>query len=173
MFFDVEIKQDTCDWWNYKSNGNKKKKKKKKKSENNVFRSKQKTNGVPTNIIIGVKARKKVRLMFSRPKYIKNGKCYVFSGYKERNNVPFVFLECKLKKDRCGWYFFNLNWSKTIETIYLERRKQQTNDGRRFSMLKSLGKGNNCIIGLCQQTSQVQCMCLALENLKRTSKKIQ
>ena len=38
---------------------------------------------------------------------------------------------------------------------YLERRKQQTKDGRRFSMLKSLGKGNNCIIGLYQQTSTV------------------
>ena len=56
---------------------------------------------------------------------------------------------------------------------YLERRKQQTKDCRRFSMLKSLGKGNNCIIGLYQQTSQVQCMYLALENLKIRSKKAQ
>ena len=56
---------------------------------------------------------------------------------------------------------------------YLERRKQQTKDGRRFSMLKSLGKGNNCIIGLYHQTNQVRCMYLAFENLKTRSKKVQ
>ena len=109
--------------------------------------------------------------MFSRPKYIKNGKCYVFSGYKERNNVPFVFLECKLKKDRCGWYFFNLNWSKTIETIYLERRKQQTNGGRRFTILKCLGKGNICITGLCQQTSQLQCYVFSVQKPQKKKQK--
>ena len=62
-----------------------------KKSDNNVFRSKQTTNKVPTNIITPFKVRKKVRLKFLRPKYIKKRKCYVFSGYKERNKVLLFF----------------------------------------------------------------------------------
>ena len=73
-----------------------------KKSENTVFRSKQKTSKVPANIITGFKVTKKVRFMFSRPKYIRKGRCHVFSGYKTRNTVPFIFLDCKLKKDSYG-----------------------------------------------------------------------
>ena len=38
-------------------------------------------------------------------------------------------------------------------------------------MLKRLRKGNNVIIGLCQQTGKVQCMYLAFKNPKIISKK--
>ena len=57
------------------------------------------------------------------------GKCYVFSGYKERNKVLFLFPECRLQKDRYGSYMFNLKCCKTVETTYLEKRKK-TNKGR-------------------------------------------
>ena len=28
------------------------------------------------------------------------GKCYVFSGYKQRNKVHLVYLECRLQQDK-------------------------------------------------------------------------
>ena len=34
------------------------------------------------------------------------GKCHVFSGYKQRNKVCLVYLECKLQKDRYGWRIY-------------------------------------------------------------------
>ena len=144
-----------------------------KKRKNYVFRSKKTTNKVPPNMITGLQVGKKIRLMFWRPEYIMKGKCYVFSGYKERNKVLFLFPECRLQKDRYGSYMFNLKCCKTVETTYLERRKKQIKDGRRFSNLKCLQKGNNCFIGLCQQTNQVKCIYLALKNLKSRGEKVQ
>ena len=47
----------------------------------------------------GFTARKKVRVMFSRPKDSMKGKCYVFSGYKQKNKVRFVNLDYKLEHD--------------------------------------------------------------------------
>ena len=85
--------------------------------------------------------------------------------------MPFVFLEFKLEKDKCGSYIFNLKCCKTEETTYLEERKQQRNYSRRFSMLRCLAKGNN--IGPCQQTRKVQCMYLALIHLKIISINVQ
>ena len=38
-------------------------------------------------------------------------------------------------------------------------------------MLKYLRKGNNCVLGASQQTNKVQCMYLALKDLKIRSKK--
>ena len=76
--------------------------KKKKKGKIAYLRSKQTIKKIETNIITGFKFKKKVRLMFSRPKYTMKGKCYVFSGYQERKRVPFVSLECTLQKDRYG-----------------------------------------------------------------------
>ena len=84
-----------------------------------------------------------------------------------------MFLKFKLKKDKCGSYIFNLKCWKTEEATYLEESKQQRNYSRRFSMLRCLEKGNNFIIGPCQQTRKVQCMYLALINLKISSKNVQ
>ena len=49
------------------------------------------------------------------------GKCYVFSGYKQRIQV----LECKLKEDRYSWCIFKLKLQKTVDKTYLEPTKQQ------------------------------------------------
>ena len=40
-------------------------------------------------------------------------------------------------------------------------------------MLMCLRKGNNCIIGLCQETSKVQRMYLAIKNMKISTRKSQ
>ena len=53
--------------------------------------------------------------------------------------------------------------------MHLQKSKQQASY-RCFSMLKWFWKANNSIIELYQQTSNVQCMYLALKNLKVTSK---
>ena len=47
------------------------------------------------------------------------GKCYVFSGYEQRNKVCFVYLECKLQQDRYGWCIFKLKCQKAVETKQL------------------------------------------------------
>ena len=73
-----------------------------KNSRDNIFRSTETTKNVPRNIISGFEVRKKVRLMFSRPKDSMKGKCYPFSGYKERNKVPLVYFGCKLQQDSYG-----------------------------------------------------------------------
>ena len=59
------------------------------------------------------------------------------------------------------------------EKKYLEQRNQQTNDSKRFSILKCLEKGNNSIIGPCQQARKVRCMYLLLKNLKISSENVQ
>ena len=41
--------------------------------------------------------------MFRKPNDGMKGKCYVFSGYKQKNKVFLVYLEKKLQQDRCGW----------------------------------------------------------------------
>ena len=53
------------------------------------------------------------------------GKCYVFSGYKQRNKVCLVYLEWKLQQDTYGWGILKLKCKKTVEKIYLEISKQQ------------------------------------------------
>ena len=73
----------------------------------------------------------------------------------------------------CLSYILNWKWHKTAEKKYLEQRNQQTNDSKRFSILKSLEKGNNSIIGPCQQAGKVQCMYLVLIHLKISSKNVQ
>ena len=44
-----------------------------------------------------------------------------------------------------------------VEKTYLETSKQETRYHTSFSMLKFLKKRNNIIIGLFQQTTEVQC----------------
>ena len=98
MFFKGKIQQDRCRQCNYKLSSKKKKKLKKIA----YLRSKQTIKKIETNIITGFKLKKKVRLIFSRAKYIMKGKCYVFSDYQEIKRVPFLSLECTLQKDRYG-----------------------------------------------------------------------
>ena len=40
--------------------------------------------------------------MFSRPKNNMKDKYYVFSDYKQRNMMCFVYLECKRQQDSYG-----------------------------------------------------------------------
>ena len=43
-----------------------------------------------------------MRLFFWMPKENMKGKCYVFSGHKKRNNISWMYLECKLEQD--SWF---------------------------------------------------------------------
>ena len=52
-------------------------------------------------------------------------KCYVFSGYKERNKACLVYLDYKLQKDSNGSPIWKLKCRKTAERTYLETSKQQ------------------------------------------------
>ena len=94
----------------------------------NVFRSKQTINSVLPKIFRGFEARKKVRLMFWRPKDSMKGKCYLFRDYKQRNKARLVYLECKQQQDIYGWCIFNIKYRKILERTYLQKRKQQTRD---------------------------------------------
>ena len=51
------------------------------------------------------------------------GKCYVFSGYKQRHMVYFVYLESKQQQDSYGSCTFKLKCQKTVEGTYLETIK--------------------------------------------------
>ena len=67
--------------------------------------------------------RKDVPIDVVKGKRIMKEKCYVFAGYKQRNNVWLIYLECKLQQDRYGWRIFKLKLQKTAERRYLERTK--------------------------------------------------
>ena len=66
-----------------------------KNSRNNVSKRKQTTNKVLHNIFRGLELRAEVPLMFQRPKSSMKSRSYVFSGYQQRNQVCFVYLDCK------------------------------------------------------------------------------
>ena len=131
MFFEVKMQQDRYRWWNYKLNW-------KKPSRNDVFRGKLATSKVPFKIFKGLEVRKNVQLMFWRPKSSMKGKCYVFSGDKQRNKACFVYLECKLQQDTYGWYIFKLKCQKTVEKTHLESRKLQKKVPLMFLEIKRL-----------------------------------
>ena len=63
--------------------------------------------------------------MFWKANDSMKGKCYLFSGYKQRKNLCLVYLECKQQQDRYGWCIFKLKYHKTVEGTYLETSKQQ------------------------------------------------
>ena len=63
--------------------------------------------------------------MFWRSKDSMKGKCYVFSGHKQRNKVSLVYLESELQQDRYGWIIFKLKCQKTVERTYLETSKNK------------------------------------------------
>ena len=88
-----------------------------KNSRTNVITSKQTTNKVAPNIFRRFKVTKKVRLGFRNSKDSMKSKCYDFSGYKQRNNVNLVYLECKLQQDSYDWGIFKLKSRKMINKI--------------------------------------------------------
>ena len=96
------------------------------KNRKNIFSSKQTTNRVAPNIFKGFEVRKKVGLMFWRPKETMKAKCYVFIGYKQRNKVNLVYSECKLQQYTYGWCTFYVKCQKTVERTYLEPSKKRT-----------------------------------------------
>ena len=59
-----------------------------------------------------------------------------------------------------------------VEKTYLKTSKQETRHHTSFSMLEFLQKRSNIIIGLFQQTTEVQCIYLALKTLEISSKKV-
>ena len=83
-------------------------KKKNSNSRNNVFKRKQRRNKVPPKIFRGFEVRKKTRLMVWKQKDTMKSKCYVFSGYKQRNKVFLVYLECKLQEDSYDFCIFKI-----------------------------------------------------------------
>ena len=60
-----------------------------------------------------------------------------------------------------------------VESTNLKTRKQQTRSSSNLMMLNSFEKGSNIFSGLCEQTNKVQCMYLAFETIKITTKKDQ
>ena len=142
------------------------------KRRNNVFRSKETTNRVPPKIFGSLKIRKKVPLMFWRLQESMKGKCYVFSRYKQWNKVCLVYFECHLHQDRYDWCIYKLKCQKAVERTYVETSKQQTTYRWCFQTLKWLPKGDNCVFGLCHQTSKVQCIYVASENYKISCKNL-
>ena len=43
------------------------------------------------------------------------GKCYIFSGYKKRNNVRLIYLKCKPRQDSWFMHFQLYNAGKRKE----------------------------------------------------------
>ena len=66
------------------------------KNKKHLFRSKQTKNKVPPKIFTGLKVRKKVKLMFSKPKDCMKGKRYVLRDSKKRIKMPLMFLDVKV-----------------------------------------------------------------------------
>ena len=77
-----------------------------KKNKNIVLRSPLTTKKVPSKMFRGFKVRKKVRLMFSRPKDSMKGKRSVLRSHKQRIKVLMVYLERKLQQYSYRWCIF-------------------------------------------------------------------
>ena len=54
---------------------------------------------VPPNIFRRLELRKKIRLIFQRPKDSMNGKYYGLRGYRQKDKVCLVNLQSKLEED--------------------------------------------------------------------------
>ena len=63
--------------------------------------------------------------MLWTPKDGIQGKCYIFSQYKQRNKVSLVYLLYKLQEERYGLNIFKLKCNKTVERTYSETMKPQ------------------------------------------------
>ena len=105
-----------------------------------------------------LKRREKLRLSFWRPKNTMKRKCYVVSGYKQRNKVFLVYLKCDCEQHRYGWCLFKLKLKKTVDKTYLETSKTHLRCRSCFRMLKCLQWGNNWAFRLLQETTMVQWM---------------
>ena len=99
--------------------------KRQKNSANNISTSKKTRKKRPPKLFRGFEGRKKVQLMFSRPKNNMKGKCYSFSDYKQRNKVCLVFLKWKMQQDSYCWYISRLKSKKMVERTYLETSKEE------------------------------------------------
>ena len=82
---------------------------------NNVFSRKHTPNKASRNIFRDLKPGEKVRLVFWRAKKSMTGKCYVARGYKQRNQVFLLYLECNREQHTYGWCIFKLNLKKTVD----------------------------------------------------------
>ena len=72
------------------------------------------------------------------------------------------------------WFMYFQVESPENGTKNIFRDKQTTKKvPLMFQMLNSFWKGKNCVFGLSQQASKVQCMYLAFQNLKTSSEKCQ
>ena len=60
--------------------------------------------------------------MFWSTKTSMKGKCYVFSGYKQRKKVCLEYLECELQPDSYCWCISKWKCQKTVESTYVERK---------------------------------------------------
>ena len=57
------------------------------------------------------------------------GKCYRFSGYKQKKKVLseyLEYLECKIQEDGYTGSIFKLKCHKNVGRTYLEKGKEQT-----------------------------------------------
>ena len=57
-------------------------------------------------------------------------KYFVFSGYKQKNNMCFVYSERELQQNSYDWCIFKLKSQRTVEATYLEsaNNKRHTAD---------------------------------------------
>ena len=63
--------------------------------------------------------------MFWKPKHSMKAKRNVFNGYKQRNKLWLVYLECKLQQESYDWWTFQLKCLKMVESPYLDTTKQE------------------------------------------------
>ena len=101
-----------------------------------------------------------------------------------------IYVLAVIKKGiKCAWCIQNVNrqqadvlWLMHFQPKmlkngrkYMFRDKQTTNNVPLifFDVIKFLRKRNNCIFGIFQKTSKLQCMHLAVKNLEISSKKDQ
>ena len=130
------MQDDMCPWCNY--------------TRNNVFRSKETTKMVVLKLFRGFEARRKPRLLFWRPKNTMKDKCYVFSGYKERNKDCLVYLECKLQEVSYGWCILKLKCQKRnkVPLMLLDVKALAVKLELRFSTLSTSRQGTVLVFGV-------------------------
>ena len=132
------------------------------------MRSQQTIKKVRLNIFTGAQGRKKVPLMFWKPKDSMKGISYVFSGYKEINNQCLGYLENKLEQDSHGWCIWNLNLQKSIERTYLETSKQERR--YRLTHLEISKKEERCDWNFWMPNESVKGKCYIFRGTKQSNK---
>ena len=91
----------------------------------------------PRNVIRCLKVKKKIRLLFSKKNKKFKGKYYVFSGYRKRNNVRFMYLEPKLQQ--YSWFMhFQVKKPQNGKKNPFRDKETTTNEYLRFFDVKVL-----------------------------------